>query len=76
MKSTIALVLAIVSLTLTSGNIIYSFSTQKANSELEAAALAFFRDEQRKRDNYDKVQKESAGANAAADSIVDAVKGL
>jgi hypothetical protein len=76
MKSTIALVLAIVSLTLTSGNIIYSVSTRKANSELEAAALAFFRDEQRKRDNYDKVQKESAGANAAADSIVDAVKGL
>ena len=76
MKSTIALVIAIVSLTLTSGNIIYSFSVGKTNSELEAAALAFFRDEQRKRDHYDKVQKESAAANAAGDSIVDAVKGL
>ncbi|HET7238900.1 MAG TPA: hypothetical protein VFI76_07725 [Terrimicrobiaceae bacterium] len=76
MKSTIALVIAIVSLTLTSGNIIYSVSVRKTNSELEAAALAFFRAEQRKRDHYDKVQKESAAANAAGDSIVDAVKGL
>jgi hypothetical protein len=76
MKSTIALVIAIVSLTLTSGNIIYSVSVRKTNSELEAAALAFFRDEQKKRDHYDKVQKESAAANAAGDSIVDAVKGL
>ena len=76
MKSTIALVIAIVSLTLTSGNIIYSISVRKTNSELEAAALAFFRDEQRKREHYDKVQKESAAANAAGDSIVDAVKGL
>jgi predicted SnoaL-like aldol condensation-catalyzing enzyme len=76
MKSTIALVIAIVSLTLTSGNIIYSISIRKTNSELEAAALAFFRDEQRKREHYDKVQKESAAANAAGDSIVDAVKGL
>jgi hypothetical protein len=58
MKSTIALVLAVVSLTLTSGNIIYSLSTRKANSELEAAALAFFKEEQVKRAYNKTVQRQ------------------
>jgi hypothetical protein len=69
MKSTLALVIAIVSLTLTTGNIIYSYSARSHNSELEAAALAFFKDEQKKRAYYERIQRDGASANAAADSI-------
>ena len=67
MKSTIALVIAIVSLTLTSGNIIYSFSVRKTNSELEAAALTFFKAEEAKRAYNKKVQQEVKQTEAALD---------
>ena len=67
MKSTIALVIAIVSLTLTSGNIIYSFSSRKSNSELEAAALAFFKEEEAKRAYNKKVQQQVKQTEAAVD---------
>lgn len=67
MKSTIALVIAIVSLTLTSGNIIYSFSARKASSELEAAALAFFKEEEARRTHNKKVQQQVKQTETALD---------
>ena len=67
MKSTIALVLAIVSLTLTSGNIIYSLSSRKTNNELEAAALAFFKEEQAKRAYNKTVQRQVEQTEHALD---------
>jgi hypothetical protein len=67
MKSTIALIIALVSLTLTSGNIIYSLSLQKRNSELESLALAFFKEEEAKRAYYNRVQQDNRNAEAALD---------
>jgi hypothetical protein len=67
MKSTIALIIALVSLTLTSGNIIYSLSLQNRHSELESLVLAFFKEEEAKRAYYNRVQQDNRNAEAALD---------
>lgn len=65
MKTSIALVIATISLTLSSGNVIYSIVEKHRNSELEKAALAFFKEEEAKRAYYKKVQQDNRNAEAA-----------